>query len=291
MIEETIRKAAVLIEALPYIQQFRGTTMVVKFGGSAMEDKAHSEAILTDLTFLSCVGIRPVVVHGGGKAISASMREAGIEARFVKGLRVTCERTIALVEKVMRHEINPGIVDMINARGGRATGVPGQEIFHVTKKQGHDPGTGEQFDWGFVGEPKEVETEQVLALLEEGVIPVITPLGLGEDGLPHNINADTAAAALARKLKANKLVFLTDVPGLLRDFDDPRSVLSSLAVAEVEELIERKVIDGGMLPKVQGGVEALEGGVEKVHIVDGRVLHSMLLEIFTDTGVGTQIVS
>ena len=288
--QHIIAKADVLIEALPYIQRFRGETIVVKFGGSAMEEKAHAEGILEDVTFMECVGMLPVIVHGGGKAISRCMKEQGIEAKFVKGLRVTCERTIAVVEKVIKTEINPGIVATIRRFGGCAEGLNGEEIFRVLKKTEVDAQTGEVLDLGYVGDPREVDTPPVQALLDRGVIPVVTPLGRGPDGRVYNINADVAAAALAKALRARKLAFLSDVPGLLRRADDPDSIITTLRVGQVEQLIREGVIDGGMLPKVQSGIGALHAGVSKVHIIDGRMPHSLLLEIFTDTGVGTEIV-
>ncbi|MFT5239505.1 MAG: acetylglutamate kinase [Candidatus Promineifilaceae bacterium] len=290
IMDDSVKKATVLIEALPYIQRFKGAIFVVKFGGSTMEDPTHSEGILTDLTFLSCVGVRPVVVHGGGKAISKGMRDEGIETRFVKGLRVTCEKSMKVVERVMGTDINPGIVAMIEAGGGVAKGVSGQDVFHVNRKSGIDPDTGEPLDWGFVGEPSEVDAKPVLDVLASGAIPVVTPIGIGADGKAHNINADTAAAALAKAIGARKLVYLTDVPGLLRDLDDTESIMSTLSVSEVADLMGRGVIEGGMLPKVESAVGALAAGVKKVHMIDGRQLHSLLLEIFTDKGVGTQIV-
>ena len=286
-----IEKAEVLIEALPYIQRFRGATIVVKFGGSAMEDKSNTEKVLTDITFMECVDMLPVVVHGGGKAISRAMKERGIEARFVKGLRVTCDKTIEVVHEVMNTEINPAIVSALTRMGARAEALYGEEIFTVIKKEETDIQTGDKMDWGFVGEPHGVDTGPIRKLLNEEIIPVITPLGRGPDGKLYNINADSAAAAVAKALKARKLAFLSDVPGLLRDQDDPESIMATLKVGEVEELISRGVIDGGMLPKVQSGVDALHAGVRKVHIIDGRMPHSLLLEILTDKGVGTEIVS
>lgn len=288
--QKIIEKAEVLIEALPYIQSFRGETIVVKFGGSAMEDKLHADGVLADVTFMECVGMKPVIVHGGGKAISRRMKEKGIEARFVKGLRVTCEETIKVVEKTINEEINPEIVETLTRMGAAARGLHGNEVFKVTRKTEVDAKTGEVFDWGYVGEPGEVNVEPILALLQQNLIPVITPLGRGPDGKVHNINADVAAAAVAKALKARKLAFITDVPGLLRDADDAESIMSTLRIGEVEELIAKGVIDGGMLPKVQSGVEALRAGVRKIHMIDGRMPHSLLLEIFTDKGVGTEIV-
>jgi len=288
--DELIRKADVLIEALPYIQRFRGETIVVKFGGSAMEEKKYSDGILADVTFMECVGMLPVVVHGGGKAISRNMKEQGIESMFVQGLRVTCEKSIAVVEKVIKEEVNAGIVKTLGQMGARAQGVHGETVFSVMKKTGQHPETGETLDWGFVGEPVSVETREVRDLLQRGIIPVVTPLGLGPNGKVYNINADIAAAALAAGLKARKLAFLSDVPGLLRDKDDAGSLISTLREAAVEDLVKRKVIDGGMLPKIESGLKALDAGVMKIHIIDGRAPHSLLLEIFTDKGIGTEIV-
>jgi acetylglutamate kinase len=288
--QQIIKKADVLIEALPYIQRFRNAIIVVKFGGSAMEEKSHAAGILEDVVFMGCVGMRTVIVHGGGKAISRRMKEAGIESRFVKGLRVTCERTIAVVEQVIREEINPGIVKTLREFGGQAEGVHGGDVFRVTKMLEKDSQTGEALDLGYVGEPCAVNTAPLQALLDRGVVPVITPLGRGDDGRLYNINADVAAAATARALKARKLAFLSDVPGLLRDAKDPESIITTLRLAEVETLIKAGVIDGGMLPKIRSGIEALNAGVGKVHIIDGRMPHSLLLEIFTDRGVGTEMV-
>jgi len=288
--KDAIKKASVLIEALPYIQQFRDAIVVVKFGGSAMEDPAHIDGVLADIAFMECVGMQPVVVHGGGKAISRGMDAGGVDSQFVDGLRVTCDQSIRIVEQVLKEDVNPAIVRGIVAKGGKATSLHGDAILRVDRKRGVDSKTGEVLDWGFVGEPGEVDTEPILALLAAETIPVITPLGIGSDGLLHNVNADVAAAAVAKALKARKLVFLSDVPGLLRDASDPDSLISTLATGEVERLIADGVIAGGMLPKVASCVEALHAGVGKVHMVDGRMQHSLLLEMFTKTGVGTEII-
>jgi acetylglutamate kinase len=289
-VEDLIKKAAVLIEALPYIQRFRNEIVLVKLGGSAMEEKANVDSVLKDVAFMECVGMRPVVVHGGGKAISRGMAEHGIQPTFVDGLRVTCERTIEIVAKVIREEINPQIVDALEEFGADARVIHGEDVLHVVRKTKSDPRTGKTIDWGFVGEPSEVDTAPILEMVEANVVPVITPLGRGRDGHVHNVNADSAAAAIAKALKARKLVFLSDVPGLLRDPEDPKSIMSTLRIAEVEQLMKKKVISGGMLPKVSGGVDALKAGVRKVHMIDGRMPHSLLLEIFTDEGVGTEII-
>lgn len=288
--EEAVKKAKVLIEALPYIQRFRDEIIVIKFGGSAMEDAEHVQGVLADITFMECVGMLPVIVHGGGKAISRSMEKEGIASRFVDGLRVTCEKTIEVVHRVMHTEVNPGIVAKLRAMGARAEGVPGETIFSVTKKTAINKDSGEPMDWGFVGEPTEVKVAPLQDLIDRNVIPVVTPLGTGEDGKIHNINADTAAAAVAKALRARKLAFISDVPGLLRDPANPETLITTLKAGEVASLIDQGVIDGGMLPKITGGVNALKSGVRKIHMIDGRMPHSLLLEIFTDRGVGTEII-
>ena len=286
-----IEKADVLVEALPYVQRFRGEVVVVKFGGSAMEDPAHVEGVLQDVAFMECVGMQLVVVHGGGKAISRGMEERGIESKFMHGLRVTCERAMEVVEEVVKGHVNPNIVKGLRRYGAKAEGLHGEHILKVTRKKHVDPETGEELDWGFVGEPGEVNPAPILSLLKERTIPVISPLGMGPDERVHNVNADEVAACVARALRARKLAFLSDVPGLLRKADDPRSLIPTLRVHEVEWLIDQGVIAGGMLPKIRSSVAALESGVRKVHLVDGRIPHSLLLEIFTDKGVGTEIVN
>lgn len=285
-----IAKARTLVEALSYIQSFRDAVVVVKYGGSTMEVQANRDSILTDLTFMSCVGMRPVIVHGGGKAISRRMQEAGLQARFVKGLRVTDAATITLVHEVIQTVINPGIVEELRRLGARARGVPGETLFRVVKRTETDPQTGETLDWGFVGDIQAVETAPLAACFEAGDIPVITPLGRDAAGQLYNLNADDAAAAVAGALKARKLAFLSDVPGLLRDPKDERSVISTLRIRDVEGLVREGVIDGGMRPKIRSAIQALEAGVRKVHLIDGRLPHSLLLEIYTDAGVGTEIV-
>lgn len=288
--KKIIEKANVLIEALPYIQRFRDEIIVVKLGGSAMEDKAHTEGVLTDITFMECVGMLPVIVHGGGKAITRGMKDSGIEAKFVKGLRVTCDKTIEIVRDVLNTQINPEIVSVLESLGGRGKGLFGEEIFTAVRKTATDEKNGATIDWGFVGDPVAVDTGPVRALLDQKIVPVITPLGKGPDGKIYNMNADTAAAMLAKALKARKLAFLSDVPGLLSVPADPESIIPTLKAGEVEELVDRGVIDGGMLPKIKSAVDALQAGVRKIHLIDGRMSHSLLLEIFTDKGVGTEIV-
>ena len=288
--QTAIKKADVLIEALPYIQKYRGDTVVVKFGGSAMEDKACVESVLRDIAFMECVGLRPIVVHGGGKAISQRMKEAGLQPQFVKGLRVTDKASIEIVEQVLNNEVNPEIARTLEQFGCKSRGIHGEHILTVKKHTAKDDKTGEMLDWGYVGTITAVDVEPVKAYLQAGITPVITPLGLGPERKLYNINADEAAAAIAEKLEARKLVFLSDVPGILSKREDPLSIISTLKLGEVEDLIKRGVIAGGMLPKVGGALKALKAGVKKTHIIDASQPHSLLLELFTDKGVGTEII-
>lgn len=288
--QTVIEKAAVLLEALPYIQRFRGETIVVKFGGSIMDDEKGVEAILRDVAFMECVGLRPVLVHGGGKTISARMKAAGLVPKFERGLRVTDEPAMRIVEQVLNVEINPHMVERLESFGCRARGIHGDDILRAARHVERDPETGRELDWGFVGDVLQVDVEPVRAFLNSAICPILTPLGRGADRQIYNINADDAASAVARALQARKLVFLSDVPGLLADPRDPASVISSLKVGEVEELIRRGVIGGGMLPKIGGAVNAVRAGVQKVHIIDSAMPHSLLLELFTEKGVGTEIV-
>jgi len=287
--DKYIEKAAALTEALPFIQKFRGETVVVKFGGSIMENEAGYSRILQDIAFMECVGLRPVLVHGGGKAISRSMKAADIAPNFVHGLRVTDEKTIHVVERVLNREVNPHLVEIIQRYQGKARGIHGEDIIAVDKMEGTDPATNEKLDWGFVGKVSRVDVEPIRAYLHSDIVPVITPLGKGRDGKLYNINADDAATAIACALNARKLVFLTDVPGLLLDQEDRSSLISSLHLSEVDELIKRGVITGGMLPKIKGMAGAVKSGIKKVHIINSSMPHSLLLELFTSEGVGTEI--
>jgi acetylglutamate kinase len=288
--KQMIEKASVLIEALPYIQKFRGDTIVVKFGGSIMESEVGYRNILRDIAFMECVGLRPVVVHGGGKAVSKKMREARIQPNFLQGLRVTDDQTIQVVESVLNGEVNPHLVEILDNCGGKARGIHGEDIITVKKHTGIDPQTGNELDWGYVGKVINVDIEPVKAFLNSNIVPVITPLGRGEEGHLYNVNADDVANAIACALHARKLVFLSDVPGLLQNTEDPSTLISTLTLNEVNDLISRGIISGGMLPKIGGAVEALQAGVSKVHIIDSSLPHSLLLELFTDKGVGTEIV-
>lgn len=283
-------RAATLIEALPYIQNFRGQTFVIKYGGSAMESEDAVERLLCDVVFLEAVGVNPVLVHGGGKAISAKMRESGVTARFVNGLRVTDETSIRVVEEVLDRDVNPRLVRTIEEFGGRAQGFSGRSVLRAEKLPPVEDGKGGTEDIGFVGRVTGVETAEMEKVLLEERVPVVSPVAVGPDGHTLNINADEAAAAIAGALRASKLIFLSDVPGIMRDREDAGSLIPTVKVEQVERLIRQKVLEGGMIPKVQGAVAALQRGVGKTHMIDGRLAHALLLEIFTNEGVGTEIV-
>ena len=280
------------MEALPYLQRFRGSIVVIKYGGSFMDspDPAGRLNVARDVAFLSAAGMRPVVVHGGGKAITAALSKAGVTAKFVQGMRVTDEATVKVVEQVLSWEINPDIVKTINALGGKAQGFSGTEIFTCAKMwlTGAD---GEKLDPGLVGNVTDVNTASLRECLEHGITPVVSPTALGPGGQIYNCNADVAAGMAAMALKADRLVFMSDVPGLLRDPKDPETLISRLLAGEVEELKKSGVIDKGMIPKVDSAVAAARAGVKKVSFVDGRVLHAALLEIFTQEPVGTEVVA
>jgi acetylglutamate kinase len=279
-----------LIEALPYIQQFRGQTFVIKYGGSAMEDEDQVERLLRDIVFLEAVGINPVIVHGGGKAISAKMREAGLSPRFVNGLRVTDEPSVRIVEETLDGEINPGIVRTIEAHGGHALGFSGKSVFVSRRLPRQKLEDGTEVDIGFVGEAVKVETKEVAAAIKREVVPVISPIGATPEGQVLNINADVAAAALAAGLGAHKLIFVSDVPGIMRDPSRPDTLIPTVTGEQTQTLIKQRVIDGGMIPKVESAVRALEKGVGKIHMIGGHIAHCLLLEIFTNSGIGTEIL-
>jgi acetylglutamate kinase len=289
--EEIISKAATLIEALPYIQRFRSQIFVVKYGGSFMDspDPEERHRVARDVVFLEAVGINPVVVHGGGKAITRALEEAGVKSEFVRGYRVTDEESAKVVDRVLSREINVEIVKAIQDFGGKARGFAGTDIFRCKKFLAKDD-NGNDIDLGFVGEVSGVHVEPLRESIRRSVTPVISPTALGEDGKIYNCNADIAAAKTAIALKARRLVFMSDVPGLLRDPKDERTLLRHLAVGEVPKLQASGVIAEGMVPKVDSAIAAIESGVEKVQFVDGRIPHSVLLEIFTDAGVGTEVV-
>lgn len=289
--QDLISKAATLLEALPYIQRFSGSTFVVKYGGSFMDspDAAVRNGVARDIVFLEAVEINPVVVHGGGKAITRAMEAAGLKANFIQGQRVTDEATVKVVDQVLSREINPEVVATINSLGGRARGFAGTDIFRCRRMTLPGP-AGEALDIGYVGEVVSVNTAPLLECIAQGITPVISPTALGEDGKVHNCNADVAAAQAAIALKACRLVFMSDVPGLMRDPKDPSTLITHLETNEVPELKRTGVVDKGMIPKVDSAVAAILSGVNKVSFVDGRVPHSVLMEIFTDEGVGTEVV-
>lgn len=291
--QDLIAKAATLLEALPYIQKFSGATFVVKYGGSFMDspDATVRNGVARDIVFLEAVEINPVVVHGGGKAITRAMEAAGLKANFIQGMRVTDEAAVRIVDDVLSRTINQEVVAAINSFGGAAKGFAGPDIFRCKKlwlDDKHQPGA--KLDIGYVGEVVGVNTAPLLECIAQGITPVISPTARGEDGKIYNCNADVAAAQAAVALKAKRLVFMSDVPGLLSDPKNPDSVISHLKIAAVKELKELGVIDRGMIPKVDSAVAAIKSGVEKVSFVDGRVPHAVLLEIFTDEGVGTEMV-
>jgi acetylglutamate kinase len=286
--KKIISKAATLLEALPYIQRFRSQVFVVKYGGSFMDspDAEERHRVARDIVFLEAVGINPVVVHGGGKAITRALEQAGTKSQFVHGYRVTDAANAEIVDRVLSREINPEIVKAIEEFGGKARGFAGPDIFRCRKFSVPN----QEIDLGFVGEVSEVNVEPLRECIRRSITPVISPTGLGEDGKIYNCNADIAAAKIAIALKARRLVFMSDVPGLLRDPKKSSSLLSHLAVNEVPKWREKGVIGEGMIPKVDSAVAAIESGVEKVQFVDGRIPHSVLLEIFTDAGVGTEVM-
>jgi acetylglutamate kinase len=284
--DEIISKAATLLEALPYIQRFRSQIFVVKYGGSFMDshDPEVRHRVARDIVFLEAVGINPVVVHGGGKAITRALETAGLKAHFVHGQRVTDAATMEIVDRVLSREINVEIVKAIEDFGGRARGFAGSEIFRCQKLVCDDR------DLGFVGQVVDVNIEPLRECIRRSVTPVISPTARGDEGKIYNCNADIAAAKTAIAVKARRLVFMSDVPGLLRDPKDDSTLMRNLRVEEVPELKRAGVISTGMLPKVDSAIAAIQSGVEKVQFVDGRIPHSVLLEIFTDAGVGTEVV-
>ncbi|MBI1734791.1 MAG: acetylglutamate kinase [Candidatus Rokubacteria bacterium] len=280
--------AEVLLEALPYIRQFSGKTVVIKYGGAAMEQADLKEQFALDVILMAYVGINPVIVHGGGPQIGALMKRLGKEPKFVGGMRVTDAETVEIVEMVLVGKINKEIVGLINHHGGRAIGLSGKDANLIrAHRRPHRLPSGEEVDIGLVGEVEAVNPEPIRLLEEHGFIPVIAPVGVGRDGETYNINADLVAGEIAAALAAEKLIHLTDVPGIQ---DGQGALVSHLSRTDAERLITGGVIEGGMLPKVESALRALKGGTAKAHIVDGRVPHAILLELFTREGVGTEIV-
>ena len=290
-----ITKANILIEALPYIQKFSGSTVVIKYGGHAMVDRKLKEEVMLDILLLHSVGLRPVIVHGGGPEINTMLKRVGKESTFVQGLRITDKETMEIAAMVLVGKLNTEIVSLLNGFGGKAVGLSGQDacLFQAHKKPlqlENQDGSLEEIDLGYVGEIKKVAPGIIISLLDQGYIPVISPIAGSEDGESHNVNADTAAGILAGALKADKLLILTDVKGVLKNINDLASLISVIGRDEVPSLISEGVIQGGMIPKVECAVEALQQGTGSVHIIDGRQSHAILLELFTDGGIGTMLV-
>lgn len=284
-LDKYLAKAEVLIEALPYIQRFNHKVIVVKYGGSAMVDEELKKRVIEDVTLLKLVGFKPIIVHGGGKEISSMVTRLGMEPKFVNGLRVTDAETIEIAEMVLG-KVNKSLVQLVESLGVRAIGISGKDgaLLKVNKKYSN----GE--DIGFVGEIKEVNTEIIQDLLEKDYIPIICPIGLDDEFNTYNINADDAACAIAQAMQAEKLAFLTDIEGVYKDPKDPETLISELAVSEAKSLMAEGYIGGGMLPKLQNCIDAINSGVSRVHILDGRIPHCLLLEIFTNKGIGTAIL-
>ena len=281
--QKYLDKAEVLIEALPYIQRFNRKIIVVKYGGSAMVDETLKERVIQDVTLLKLVGFKPIIVHGGGKEISKWVGKVGMEPEFVNGLRVTDEATMELV----LGKVNKSLVQLVESLGVRAIGISGKDGKLLTVEKKYADGE----DIGFVGDIKKVNGDILYDLLEKDFLPIVCPVGLDDEYQTYNINADDAACAIARAMKAEKLAFLTDIEGVYKDPDDPETLISELRVSEAEELMEQGYIGGGMLPKLQNCIDAIENGVSRVHILDGRIPHCLLLEIFTNKGIGTAILN
>ena len=283
--QKYLDKAEVLIEALPYIQRFNRKIIVVKYGGSAMIDEELQQNVIKDVTLLKLTGFKPIIVHGGGKEISRWVGKVGMEPKFINGLRVTDEDTMEVAEMVL-NKVNKNLVRMVEELGVRAIGISGKDgaLLKVEKKYSN----GE--DIGFVGDIKSVNADILFDLLEKDFLPIVCPIGLDDDYNTYNINADDAAYAIAKAVHAEKLAFLSDIDGVYRDFEDKTSLVSHLTVDEARELIESGGITGGMIPKLQNCIGAIENGVSRVHILDGRIPHCLLLEIFTNKGIGTAIL-
>ena len=283
--QKYLEKAQVLIEALPYIQRFNRKIVVVKYGGSAMLDQTLKENVIKDVVLLKLVGFKPIIVHGGGKEISRWVEKVGMEARFVNGLRVTDKDTMEVAEMVLA-KVNQELVTLIQALGVKAVGISGKDggLLKVEKKMPDGQ------DIGFVGNIREVQPKILYDLLEKDFLPVVFPVGYDEEFNTYNINADDAACAIAESVHAEKLAFLTDIEGVYKDKDDPDTLISELRVSEARELISQGYVGGGMIPKLQNCIDAIEEGVSRVHILDGRIPHSLLLEIFTNKGIGTAIL-
>jgi len=286
--EELIKKADTLIEALPYIREFHGQTVVIKYGGNAMVDKDLMASVLEDITLLKYVGLNPVLVHGGGPAISDNLDKLGVESEFHEGLRVTNSEVMEVVEETLVGKVNSQIVALANQAGNQAVGLSGKDgnLIAAQKCESKDG-----VDLGYVGEVEKINPAVLKTVIEDGYLPIVAPVGIGAEGASYNINSDLVAGEIAAALEAEKLILLTNVEGILTDPEDPESLVSRLTTAEAESMIDQEQIVGGMIPKVQSCITALEGGVRRTHILDGRVDHAMLLEIFTDQGIGSMITT
>ncbi len=284
--QQYLDKAQVLIEALPYIQRFNRKIIVVKYGGSAMVDESLKKRVIEDVTLLKLVGFKPIIVHGGGKEISRWVGKVGMEPKFINGLRVTDEDTMEIAEMVLG-KVNKSLVQLVEELGVRAIGISGKDgaLLKVDKKYSDGQ------DIGYVGDIKEVNAQIIYDLLEKDFLPIVCPVGLDDEYNTYNINADDAACAIARAVKAEKLAFLTDIEGVYKDPNDPDTLISELRVDEAKKLMEEGYIGGGMLPKLTNCIDAIENGVSRVHILDGRIPHCLLLEIFTNRGIGTAILN
>jgi acetylglutamate kinase len=285
MDQNIVQKAEVLIEALPYIQRFNRKIIVVKYGGSAMVDEELKHHVIQDVVLLKLVGFKPIIVHGGGKEISKWVGKVGMEPHFVNGLRVTDEPTMEIAEMVL-NKVNKSLVQLVNELGVKAVGISGKDGMMLKCQKKYSGGE----DIGFVGEITEVNPKVIYDLLEKDFLPIICPIGFDENFLSYNINADDAACAIARAVNAEKLAFLTDVEGVYRDFEDKNSLISEITVEEAQAFVEGGSLGGGMLPKLQNCIDAIRNGVNRVHILDGRISHCLLLEIFTNKGIGTAIL-
>lgn len=288
------QKTAVLAEALPYMQKFAGKTFVIKYGGNAMLNDELKKNVIQDIVLMKCIGINPIVVHGGGPEITGMLKQVGKQSHFVAGLRVTDAETATIAEMVLAGKINTEIVSLINQYGGRAVGLNGKDSDLIVAKQTmatiYENGLPKEVDIGFVGDVTKINADIIRILLSHNYIPVIAPTGVGLKGETYNINADYVAGEIAAAVGAAKLVLLTDVEGIYRDYHDKSTFVSTLPYSEAQEMVKTGSIDGGMIPKVEACIRALAGGVEKTHIIDGRQAHSLMLEVFTATGIGTEVV-
>lgn len=288
-------KAGTLVEALPYIQEFYGKTIVIKYGGNAMINEELKQKVMEDVSLLKYVGMRPVIVHGGGPDITQFLKKVGKQSAFVSGLRVTDEETVEIAEMVLDGKVNSDIVNMLNHRGVKAVGLSGKDagLIKAQKKLAtvyDETGQKENVDIGYVGQVASIDTSILDTLLDNGYIPVIAPIGVGEDGESYNINADYVAAKIAGALQAEKLLLLTDTEGVYKDFADKDTFISTLTVAEAKAYIQSGIISGGMIPKIEACLKSIESGTNKVHIIDGRQPHSIILELLTSSGIGTQVI-